>query len=1186
MENTPLTGEDLEADVVSFEVDLGVLRSPGFNRPLCLTCTDGLQNPAPAGYYCAFWNAVLCVLAVGATVLAYPHFRDSLVLFVPTDESPTCSEYLVDYNYNYLYLFIPWYLVFISVVHTLFSLAHCADSGVGAPSPCWWKAPRQYIRNQRLYAAAAAGDVDAVAAALDAGGEATSPYFKWQPLLLCWLWEPPARVLLIYSALLLEWLTFFIGPLLTTVFYTITCHEGGDGGPELDLLATVLLPFQVPYYTLPCVFVGLVVTVGSGIFGFMALSIVMLLLTVFMFLVMLLLTFFMFLVIMLGFFIVITFRSSILNDWNGSDYLSIYNSSARVLSQLIGLRCIQLIDELSSSSILRGLAPVGDSLGAYNKHMYDTDDLGADVCSRSIEVTCFGNRGQSRSLALSAIEVTARYGHAEVMAELVGRVGQWDQQALDMFREAFKLAAHHGHHSVMEVFMSSIREWDPQTLNIFHDILELAVQYDRLEVVELLLVEGEDFTTSLPNDDHWLEIAIRHGSLECAKFWHAHGGDLNQLCEDGSTLREWGRQHGTDAITRWLPYDELERRYLERYQREGEPKYISETCSVWFAVDSDETQVALKCMQDRQYFESEVTTRRELAESCAGAIVPMLRVHVPESEHSSFVSSWGADCVADAFTEDEFPYVVTMTRGERSLAEIIAHERVAGRELDTIKKLARQIAEDLQILHAAGLVHGDIKPSNLLREQDSRALKLIDFDASAHLGGLNATAGACGEEDIERCTVGHKAEGSSAYIPPEGANRLQEERPCLEAQCSYDCWMLGATIYELLTGCRLFSSERVDSDAINPACLQDLINWPGFRTWYAQQQNLMLTDCSAPSIELERSNAIDLLHNLLACDATARPTMGEVLDHPFWKPAGDMGSLPKGEHRKLVLGLALSTLETHTANYRTVAATQFLDRCRAGVHSGQTWRDAVESQVVKKSRTPKLKKQKAGGRWSDVNDNVNRQPPMQCTECQSSVNLHDIQFQAGNHVLFYLMQGGWTAGVVSPTSNHKSDEYLIEAQIYGKDKVVTKSFTELCSMEGVIHDDCRHIAEGGTLQEITPNPPEEDCYDFELRTIWDVTKLFVPFGHKDFKCDFHMHDGSNLLNLLACISADENMVQLADKARNARNVVSHDGARMDLSTFKSATKDMQSFARMTGGTDTAEWNKLDEMIKAVEARGE
>ena len=92
-----------------------------------------------------------------------------------------------------------------------------------------------------------------------------------------------------------------------------------------------------------------------------------------------------------------------------------------------------------------------------------------------------------------------------------------------------------------------------------------------------------------------------------------------------------------------------------------------------------------------------------------------------------------------------------MTRGERSLAEIIAHERVAGRDLETIKKLARQIAEDLQILHAAGLVQGDIKPNNLLSEQGSRALNLIDFDASAQLGGSNDSVGAYVEEMIDAC---------------------------------------------------------------------------------------------------------------------------------------------------------------------------------------------------------------------------------------------------------------------------------------------------------------------------------------------------------------------------------------------------------------------------------------------------
>ena len=407
---------------------------------------------------------------------------------------------------------------------------------------------------------------------------------------------------------------------------------------------------------------------------------------------------------------------------------------------------------------------------------------------------------------------------------------------------------------------------------------------------------------------------------------------------------------------------------------------------------------------------------------------------------------------------------------------------------------------------------------------------------------------------------------------------MHDKSLCLEAKCFYDCWMLGATIYELLTGCRLFNSERVDSDAINPACLHDLINWSGLETHHQKQ---VLSNCSAPSAELEKANALDLLERLLASNEAARPTMGDVLVHPFWKPAGDMGMLPNGEHRKLVLGRALSTLETHTANYCTTAATQFLQRCRASVQSGQTWRGAVESHVVKKSRKPKLTKHKPGGRWGDVNGNLTRKPPMQCAKCQTVVEFH---FQPGEHVLFHLRQVGWTDGFVQCIKTCNSDEYLIGAQIHGEDKVLTRSSTELCSTKGTLHKECRHVAEGGTLEEISIT--EEDYYDFELRTIWDVTKLFVQYGHKDFKEDFRKHDGTNLFNLLACIGADEGIVDLADKAKNARNEISHDGSRMNLSQFKSAIQNMQNLANETGGTNTAEWVKLDNMIKAVEARGD
>ena len=349
----------------------------------------------------------------------------------------------------------------------------------------------------------------------------------------------------------------FWGPLITTWLYTETCHEDGDDGPRLDLLTTVFLPFQddVTPGMVGCSF-----TLASPVSR--AIS-----------------SFFLGLAsLVLG--IVIGIPVSCAGRQDCDTWDTCHQECPPLPTKpdvwwfvVCVSDVLTCLSQMRTWPVLTTDAGIGRFMGAYNKHLYHTG-LGAD----------------DREEEMSAIKVSARDGHVEVMAELVGRVGQWDQQTLIVFREAFELAAQYGHDSVMKVLVSRIEQWDQQALDIILDAFKLAVQHDSLKVVSFLLEflqPGHNFRAPLPNDDRWLENSIRTGAFECTKLFHARGGDLNQLCEGGSTLREWVREHGTEAIARWLPDDVLERCYLERYKRDGETKYISETCSVWFAVDRD-----------------------------------------------------------------------------------------------------------------------------------------------------------------------------------------------------------------------------------------------------------------------------------------------------------------------------------------------------------------------------------------------------------------------------------------------------------------------------------------------------------------------------------------------------------------------------------------------------------------------
>jgi len=101
-------------------------------------------------------------------------------------------------------------------------------------------------------------------------------------------------------------------------------------------------------------------------------------------------------------------------------------------------------------------------------------------------------------------------------------------------------------------------------------------------------------------------------------------------------------------------------------------------------------------------------------------------------------------------------------------------------------QIARQIAEALQQAHAAGVVHRDIKPQNILFSRDGK-VKVSDFGIA--IAGDGATV-----------TVGDEIIGSVQYISPEQA------RGGLACKQS-DLYSLGIVLYEMVTGKVPFSGE-------------------------------------------------------------------------------------------------------------------------------------------------------------------------------------------------------------------------------------------------------------------------------------------------------------------------------------------------------------------------------------------
>ena len=134
-------------------------------------------------------------------------------------------------------------------------------------------------------------------------------------------------------------------------------------------------------------------------------------------------------------------------------------------------------------------------------------------------------------------------------------------------------------------------------------------------------------------------------------------------------------------------------------------------------------------------------------------------------------------------------YAMQFIRG-RSLAEVLAVLRTDGRPLDSVQ-IARwglQAAEALAHAHEHGVIHRDVKPSNLILADDGR-IWLTDFGLAKRL------------DDVTLSVTGAIL-GTPRYMSPEQASAAK-----YPVDARTDIYSLGASLYELATGQPVFDAD-------------------------------------------------------------------------------------------------------------------------------------------------------------------------------------------------------------------------------------------------------------------------------------------------------------------------------------------------------------------------------------------
>ena len=247
-------------------------------------------------------------------------------------------------------------------------------------------------------------------------------------------------------------------------------------------------------------------------------------------------------------------------------------------------------------------------------------------------------------------------------------------------------------------------------------------------------------------------------------------------------------------------------------------------------------------------------------------------------QHAAFVKIYALEDDADSSS-----IVMELVRGQ-TIKQLLADARPSAQQA---LAMVRQVAEAMREAHDSGLIHGDLKPSNLMVEP-AGTVRILDF-------------GLATQDDAQATTSLQNADpqGTIAYMAPErllgGALRPQS-----------DIYALGVILYELLTGTRPFA--HLSGLALAAAHIQSSSETWAFPAGMAPAWVQLIQAMTAASVErrLPTMGEACVRMAALTADATETPAAAPT---PASAPAATApAAAPVSRKQRLAWAAALTAL--------------------------------------------------------------------------------------------------------------------------------------------------------------------------------------------------------------------------------------------------------------------------------------